>query len=61
MNAKESNIISRVFEVCPDCGNQYVGNGQGTLIIDTDLFVRSCKCGFEAKLVLKHKKKPSTI
>lgn len=56
MNAKESNAISKVFEVCPDCGNGLIGNGQGKLNIDTDLFLRSCKCGFEAKLVIKHKK-----
>ncbi|WP_281243730.1 DUF3797 domain-containing protein [Fontibacillus panacisegetis] len=31
----------------PDFGNEYIANGEGKLIIEDDIFIRSCKCGFE--------------
>lgn len=39
--------ISRHINDCPNCGNQYIGNGQGTLKVDENLIERTCKCGFE--------------
>ncbi|EDS77272.1 MULTISPECIES: DUF3797 domain-containing protein [Clostridium] len=32
---------------CPVCGNDKVGNGEGTLVVEEDTFKRTCKCGFE--------------
>ncbi|MNH83826.1 hypothetical protein D3C73_362310 [compost metagenome] len=34
---------------CPKCGNQYVRNGEGTLIVEDDMFIRTCKCGWSVK------------
>lgn len=35
------------YAVCPECGNQYLGNGEGSIEIDDNKFRRTCKCGFE--------------
>lgn len=38
------------YGVCPECGNELLGNRQGTLLIKDETFYRSCKCGFSIKL-----------
>lgn len=38
------------YEICPECGSDKVGNGQGKLIIDEDYFHRECKCGWRITL-----------
>jgi len=32
---------------CPKCGNEYLGNGNGTLEVEDETFKRTCKCGFK--------------
>lgn len=32
---------------CPVCDNDKVGNGEGTLIVEDNVFTRTCKCGFK--------------
>ena len=39
---------------CPKCGNQYVGNGQGTLSVNDDIIERTCKCGFKFSYDVKN-------
>lgn len=31
---------------CPGCGSQKLGNDEGSLEIQEQLFIRNCKCGF---------------
>jgi hypothetical protein len=35
------------YAYCPQCGNGYISNGEGALIVEDLTFFRSCKCGFE--------------
>lgn len=35
---------------CAECGNEMVGNGEGKLLIDGDVFIRECKCGWSIKI-----------
>ena len=46
MNALKAVELMRKYNKCPECGNEYVGNGEGTLEIEEDLFKRTCKCGW---------------
>ncbi|PFH81650.1 hypothetical protein COI81_28970 [Bacillus cereus] len=46
MNAMDFLRISPLINDCPNCGNQFVGNGQGTLEVDDNIIKRTCKCGF---------------
>ncbi|WP_249365242.1 DUF3797 domain-containing protein [Bacillus cereus] len=41
--------ISPLINDCPNCGNQFVGKGQGTLEVDDNIIKRTCKCGFKFK------------
>jgi Domain of unknown function (DUF3797) len=45
MNAVKAFKLSKQYANCPNCGNNQLGNGQGSLIITEDTFVRNCKCG----------------
>ncbi|MBP1040394.1 DUF3797 domain-containing protein [Vagococcus sp. BWB3-3] len=36
----------RKYNDCPACGNNRVGNGEGSLIVEDDVFKRTCKCGW---------------
>ncbi|MGE6347876.1 DUF3797 domain-containing protein [Bacillus mycoides] len=38
--------LTREHAECPDCGNDMLGNGEGTLIIEDNTFERTCKCGW---------------
>ncbi|MBN1079291.1 DUF3797 domain-containing protein [Clostridium botulinum] len=38
------------YTKCSECGNEMVGNGEGKLIIEDDLFIRECKCGWSIKI-----------
>ena len=31
---------------CPDCGNEYIGDGEGTLEVSDTTYKRTCKCGW---------------
>lgn len=57
MHIYDSTELMKKYGDCPECGNIYVGNGQGTLIIEDDVFTRSCKCGWEVTVDrrIKHK------
>lgn len=47
MKWSEIKPLLEKYEICPDCGNRCIGNGQGGIEIDDDYFKRTCKCGFE--------------
>lgn len=38
--------ISRLTNDCPKCGSDKLGNGEGALIVNENIYTRSCKCGF---------------
>lgn len=39
------------YAVCPECGCDVVGNGNGTLECDTETgyFKRTCRCGWKVE------------
>lgn len=50
MNGWKSVQLIRKYAECPKCGNDKVGNGEGTLIIEDDTFTRTCKCGWSIEV-----------
>ncbi|NFO86475.1 DUF3797 domain-containing protein [Clostridium botulinum] len=38
------------YTKCPECENEMVGNGEGKLIVEDDIFIRECKCGWSVKI-----------
>lgn len=48
MTIKESCDLMVKFGKCPKCGCDHIGNGKGTLEVDTEkgYFKRSCHCGW---------------
>ncbi|WP_434793115.1 hypothetical protein TPDSL_23050 [Terrisporobacter petrolearius] len=47
MNWLKSMELMEKYIYCPTCGNEYIGNGQGGIIVEDDTFRRWCKCGFD--------------
>lgn len=47
MQAFDYLRVARLINNCPNCGNGFVGNGQGTICVDTNIIIRTCKCGFK--------------
>lgn len=42
--------VSRLVNDCPNCGNQYIGNGQESVLeVSDNIIKRFCKCGFKFK------------
>lgn len=52
MNIQESTFLMNKYGVCPECGNDKVGGkpSQGALIIEDEIFIRKCKCGWSVKV-----------
>ncbi|KEI18258.1 DUF3797 domain-containing protein [Clostridium haemolyticum] len=50
MEAFKVVSLIRKYEKCPVCGSYKVGDIEGKILIDGDIFKRSCKCGFEITL-----------
>ena len=50
MNVGRAMALISQYGTCPECGNAYIANGDGKLIINDDKFYRSCKCGWEITL-----------
>lgn len=49
MNIHESAELIKKYGTCPECGNDKVGGepSQGALIVEDEVFTRSCKCGWK--------------
>jgi hypothetical protein len=49
MNMRDSSELMKKYGICPECGNENVGGtpSQGSLIIEDEVFTRSCKCGWK--------------
>lgn len=46
MGINDFLAISKLTNNCPKCGSDTLGNGEGALLVNENLFTRSCKCGF---------------
>lgn len=42
--------LMKEYTDCPNCGNGYIGNGEGTLHVTDDSFIRTCKCGWKIEI-----------
>jgi hypothetical protein len=49
MNLRKSVELMGKYAVCPECGNDKIGGGAGTLVIEDNTFERTCKCGWSVK------------
>lgn len=47
MNMCKSMELIEKYADCPNCGNEFIGNGQGGLVVEDSTFRRFCKCGFD--------------
>lgn len=50
MNLPTAIEMINKYAVCPQCGSEYVGNGEGVLEIEGNTFKRSCKCGWGVEI-----------
>ncbi|MEE4577827.1 DUF3797 domain-containing protein [Paenibacillus polymyxa] len=50
MNILKSLELTKEYAICPKCGNENVGNGEGVLRIEEDTFFRACKCGWSVSV-----------
>jgi transcription elongation factor Elf1 len=46
VNIVDSTQLLKKYSNCPDCGSDKLGNGEGTLNIENEVFERTCKCGW---------------
>lgn len=48
MDMRDAMELTKKYSTCPECGNDKVGGNpsQGALVIDDEIFTRSCKCGW---------------
>lgn len=48
MLLRDSALLMKKYGTCPECGNDKIGGepSQGALIIEDEVFTRSCKCGW---------------
>lgn len=46
MKVTKAVEFMKKYTNCPECGNHFIGNGQGTCVVDDDSFTRTCKCGW---------------
>ena len=50
MNPLKAVQLMKEYSKCLDCGNEDIGDGEGVLSIEDNIFIRSCKCGWEIKI-----------
>ncbi|WP_288745797.1 DUF3797 domain-containing protein [uncultured Enterococcus sp.] len=47
MRLSTSMNLMKKYGSCPKCGNKFVGNGKGGMVIEEYTFERWCKCGWK--------------
>lgn len=47
MNMFKSLELMEKYGVCPNCGNDLLGENQGGIVVEEGAFRRFCKCGFD--------------
>ena len=50
MNIWKSIELMRKYSKCQNCDSEKIGNGEGTLEITDDTFIRTCKCGWKIEI-----------
>lgn len=58
MNIIPARKLTEQYAVCPECGNDRIGNGEGALVVDEDTFTRSCKCGWKITVDVEEPSEP---
>jgi len=63
MNLGRATELTKLYAKCPKCGNEFIGESEGSLIVGDSYFRRECyKCGFrvivkEYEVTLKNSNK----
>lgn len=55
MDIKTSLELTEKYLNCPECGNQFIGNGEGGIIVEDTTFDRWCKCGWKVHVEINDK------
>ena len=52
MTVVDACKLMEQYAVCPECGNEFIGNGKGTMEFDTEAgyFKRTCHCGWSVEI-----------
>lgn len=50
MKVENTLKLLEKYTSCPECGNQFISNGSGTLVIKDTYFLKTCKCGWKVKV-----------
>ena len=50
MNFRKSLELMEKYSKCQKCGSEYIGDGEGTLVVTDDTFIRTCKCGWRVEI-----------
>jgi hypothetical protein len=50
VNVWKSIELMRKYSKCQNCGSEKIGNGEGTLEITDNTFIRTCKCGWKIEI-----------
>lgn len=45
--------LTEKYGNCPACGNTFIGNGEGGIVIEEYTFDRWCKCGWKVHVDLR--------
>lgn len=55
MTLNDVCYLLKKYSECPKCQSVYIGNGRGTIDVDTDkgVFVRTCACGWGVNITEK--------
>jgi transcription elongation factor Elf1 len=53
MDALKAVELLKKYNQCPACGNENVGDKEGTVEIHEDVFKRTCKCGWMVRITVK--------
>ena len=56
MNGITAVELLEKYSTCPDCGNQKVGDKEGSVEIHENTFKRTCKCGWMVKVTTEEDK-----
>lgn len=46
MDFKKSMDLIDKYSICPSCGNDKLGNGEGGIVLESYYLKRFCNCGF---------------
>lgn len=46
MNINDFSRVAKEVNNCPNCKSDRIGGEEGTLLVDENIFTRTCKCGF---------------